>query len=71
MIEWKGVFLIIDKHQYIQRYLNQIDRYYSDIDYKSLNEIRVSSSLRHRADTRELENNFPMRDLGNGIGDKT
>ena len=53
-----GVFDILDKHNYVEIVLNQIEKKYSDMSFKQLHDLRVNSMSKYKRTNTSDSNDF-------------
>ena len=58
-----GIFMLLDKNTYSKICMEQMEMKYSDIDYKTLHEIRLNSSFRYRENSEKASTYHPLHVL--------
>ena len=61
--EFCGVFLLLDKNNYVDIILSQMERKYSNCSYKQLHEIRINSVSRYLKNDPEKKTIYPLHVL--------
>ena len=58
-----GVFMLLDKHKYVEIILSQTEKKYHEISYSQLHEIRLNSSCRYKRNIEDKNLHYPMHVL--------
>ena len=61
--EFCGIFVLMEKHKYVEIVLSQMERKYLNINYKQLQEVRMNTSCRYKKDDEKSKRYYPMHVL--------
>ena len=62
-VQFCGVFMLLDKHKYVEIILSQMEKKYNEVSFAQLHEIRMNSSCRYKKDIVEKNIHYPMHVL--------